>query len=134
MGKKGIPHRKWSKEEKMKIIKLHLEEHIPVCEIERQYSISNSLVCAWVKKYITEGEDALEPRNGNPYAALHTSKSLSEVERLRLIVAKQEVEIARLKKDIGWKELVQTRSTLLTAKRIRSHRRTQSEVSNRFSV
>ena len=67
MGKKGIPHRKWSKEEKMKIIKLHLEEHIPVCEIERQYSISNSLVCAWVKKYITEGEDALEPRNGNPY-------------------------------------------------------------------
>ena len=37
MGKKGIPHRKWSKEEKMKIIKLHLEEHIPVCEIERQY-------------------------------------------------------------------------------------------------
>ena len=43
MGKKGIPHRKWSKEEKMKIIKLHLEEHIPVCEIERQYSISNSL-------------------------------------------------------------------------------------------
>lgn len=74
------------------------EEHIPVCEIERQYSISNSLVCAWVKKYITEGEDALEPRNGNPYAALHTSKSLSEVERLRLIVAKQEVEIARLKK------------------------------------
>lgn len=134
MGKKGIPHRKWSKEEKMKIIKLHLEEHIPVCEIERQYSISNSLVCAWVKKYITEGEDALEPRNGNPYAALHTSKSLSEVERLRLIVAKQEVEIARLKKDIGWKELVQTRSTLLAAKRIRSHRRTQSEVSNRFSV
>lgn len=118
----------------MKIIKLHLEEHIPVCEIERQYSISNSLVCAWVKKYITEGEDALEPRNGNPYAALHTSKSLSEVERLRLIVAKQEVEIARLKKDIGWKELVQTRSTLLAAKRIRSHRRTQSEVSNRFSV
>lgn len=134
MGKQGIPHRKWSKEEKMKIIKLHLEEHIPVREIERQYSINNSLVCAWVKKYITEGEDALEPRNGNPYAALHTSKSLSEVERLRLIVAKQEVEIARLKKDIGWKELVQTRSTLLATKRIRSHRRTQGEVSNRFSV
>ena len=134
MGKKGVPHRKWSKEEKLKIVKLHLEEHIPVREIERQYSISNSLVCAWVKKYITEGEDALEPRNGNPYAALYTSKSLSEVERLRLIVAKQEVEIARVKKDIGWKELVQTRSTLLAAKRIRSHRRTQGEVSNRFSV
>jgi len=98
MGKRGIPHRKWSKEEKLKIVKLHLEEHMPVREIERQYSVSNGLVCAWTKKYIVEGADALEPRNGNPYAALHTSKSLSEVERLRLIIAKQEVEIARLKK------------------------------------
>lgn len=56
------------------------------------------MVSSWVKRYLQDGEDALEPRNGNPYAALHTSKSLSEVERLRLIVAKQEVEIARLKK------------------------------------
>ena len=98
MGKKGIPHRKWSKEEKQKIVKLHLEEHVPIREIERQYSVSNGLVCTWVKKYLTEGIDALEPRNGNPYAALHTSKSLSDVDRLRLIVAKQEIEIARLKK------------------------------------
>ena len=49
-------------------------------------------------RYLEEGAEALEPKNGNPYAALHTSKSLSEVERLRLIIAKQEVEIARLKK------------------------------------
>lgn len=115
MGKEGIPHRKWSKEEKMKIIKLHLEEHILVCEIERQYSISNSLVCAWVKKYITEGEDALEPRNGNPYAALHTGKSLSEAERLRLIVAKQEVEIARLKK-VYWVEGVGVNREFVTGR------------------
>ena len=27
MGKKGIPHRKWSKEEKLKIVKEHLEGH-----------------------------------------------------------------------------------------------------------
>ena len=50
------------------------------------------------KKYLSEGEDALVSRKGNPYAALHKCKSLSEIERLRLIVAKQEVEIARLKK------------------------------------
>ena len=98
MGKKGISHRKWSKEEKLKLVKLHLEEHVSVREIEQQYSVDHSLVSAWTKKYLSEGEDALEARNGNPYAALHTSKSLSEVERLRLIIAKQEVEIARLKK------------------------------------
>lgn len=96
--KKGVPHRKWSKEEKLKIVKLHLEEHISINEIGRQYSMGSGMVSSWVKKYLEEGEDALEPRKGNPYAALHTSKSLSELERLRLIVAKQEVEIARLKK------------------------------------
>ena len=98
MGKKGTPHRRYSKDEKLRIIKMHLDEHKSLMQIERETGIRNSLVSAWVKTYTEEGEDALEPHNGNPYAALHRSKSLSEVERLRLIVAKQEVEIARLKK------------------------------------
>lgn len=98
MSKKGVARRRWSKEEKLKIIRLHLDEHISTERIEKEYGVEHSLVSAWVKKYLEEGEDALEPHNGNPYAALHTSKSLSEVDRLRLIVAKQEVEIARLKK------------------------------------
>ena len=96
--KKGVPHRKWTKEEKIYFVKLHLEEHIAITEIERKHKVNHSLVSKWVSQYLQDGEDALEPRKGNPYAALHTSKSLSEVERLRLIVAKQEVEIARLKK------------------------------------
>ena len=98
MGKKGTPHRKFSKEEKQKYIKLHLEEHMSVQQIETEYGIGHALVSAWVKRYLEDGEDALEPHNGNPYAALYRSKSLSEVDRLRLLVAKQEVEIARLKK------------------------------------
>lgn len=98
MGKKGTPHRRYSKDEKMKYVRLHLDEHMSLTQIEKEYGIRNSLVGAWVKKYLEDGEDALEPHNGNPYAALHKSKSLTEVERLRLLVAKQEVEIARLKK------------------------------------
>ena len=98
MGKKGTPHRRWSKEEKLKYVRLHLEEHQSLRQIEQEHGVSNGLVSAWVKKYLEEGEEALEPHNGNPYAALHTSKSLSEVERLRLMVAKLEVENARLKK------------------------------------
>ncbi len=82
----------------MKYVRLHLDEHIPLRQIEREYGIRNSLVAEWVKRYLQDGDEALEPRNGNPYAALHRSKNLSEVERLRLLVAKQEVEIARLKK------------------------------------
>ena len=98
MSKKGIPHRKFSKEEKMKYVRLHLADHIPVRQIEKDYGVGASLISSWVKRYLQDGEEALEPHNGNPYAALHRSKNLSEIERLRLLVAKQEVEIARLKK------------------------------------
>ena len=98
MDKKGTPHRKFSKEEKMKYVRLHLDEHVALMQIEREYGIRNTLVSEWVRRYLQDGEDALESRNGNPYAALHRSKNLTEVERLRLLVAKQEVEIARLKK------------------------------------
>ena len=98
MGKKGTRHRKYSKDEKMKYVRLHLDEHMSLRQIGKEYGIGNALVGTWVKKYLEEGENALEPHNGNPYAALHRSKSLTEVERLRLLVAKQEVEIARLKK------------------------------------
>lgn len=96
--KKGVIPRKWSKEEKLRLVQLHLDEHKPLRQIGKEYSVSSGLVSTWVKKYLEEGETALDPHIGNPYAALHRSKSLSEVERLRLIVAKQEVEIARLKK------------------------------------
>ena len=98
MAKKGIPHRKWSKEEKLKMIRIHLDEHVSIEQIEKKYNVSHSLVSHWVKVFLEDGEDALEPHKGNPYAALHRSKSLSEVERLRLMVAKLEVENARLKK------------------------------------
>ena len=115
MGQKGTPHRKWSKEEKLRFVRLHLDEHIAIREIERRYGVRNSLVSAWVKRYLEDGEEALEPKNGNPYAALHTSKSLSEVERLRLIIAKQEVEIARLKKGY-WVEGVGANKEYVTGK------------------
>ena len=100
MGKKGTPHRKFSKEEKLRIVKMHLEENKSIKEIERKQGIGHSRVSAWVRKYIEEGEEGLAPKGhkGNPYAALHTSKNLSELERLRLTVAKQEIEIERLKK------------------------------------
>ena len=58
------------------------------------------MICRWTKEYLSGGEAVFEPktRPGNKFAALHRSKNLSELERLRLLVAKQEIEIARLKK------------------------------------
>ena len=84
----------------MEIVKKHLENHISVRTLEKEYGAEHGMICRWVKEYIADGEGGLEPkqRPGNKFAALHRSKNLSELERLRLLVAKQEIEIARLKK------------------------------------
>ena len=54
------------------------------------------------------GEAALEnkKKTGNHFSALYASRNLTQVERLELTVAKQKVEIARLKKDICQKGVV----------------------------
>ena len=98
--RKGQKKRIWTPAQKLEIVNKHLEEHISVCTLEKEYGAEHGMICRWVKEYISGGEAGLEPkkRPGNRYAALHRSKNLSELERLRLLVAKQEIEIARLKK------------------------------------
>ena len=95
---KGGKNRKWTVEEKKRIVDRHLQEHIPIKQIAQEEQISHGMLSNWINRYLDGGEDALAKRPGNPYAALYTSKHISEEDRLRLIIAKQEVEIARLKK------------------------------------
>ena len=98
--RKGQKKRIWTPAQKLEIVNKHLEEHISVCTLEKEYGAEHGMICRWVKEYLSGGEAGLEPkkRPGNRFAALHRSKNLSELERLRLLVAKQEIEIARLKK------------------------------------
>lgn len=102
MASKGQKFRKWSFEEKLRIVKRHIDDHVSVRQLAREEAVRHTSICEWVKRYQQAGEEGLRPqsgkRSGNPYAALHTSKSLTEVERLRLLVMKQEIEIERLKK------------------------------------
>ena len=97
---KGRKNRKWTPEQKLEIVHKHLDDHISVKKLEKEYQVEHSTICRWTKKYLVGGEAAFEPKSrpGNKFAALHQSKNLTEVERLRLLVAKQEIEIARLKK------------------------------------
>ena len=96
---KGGKNRKWTVEEKLRIINRHLEGHLPMKQVAKEEDISSGMLSNWIHRYLEGGEAALAKRQGgNPYAALHTSKHLTEEDRLRLIIAKQEVEIARLKK------------------------------------
>ena len=99
MASKGQKFKKWSFEEKLRIVKRNTEDHISSKQLAKEESTTDGMICRWVREYEENGEDGLRSkRQGNPYAALHTSKSLTEIERLRLLVAKQEIEIERLKK------------------------------------
>ena len=98
--KKGQKKKKWTIAQKLEIVHKHLDEHISVRTLAKEYETDTGMISRWTKEYLSGGEAAFEPktRPGNKFAALHRSKNLSEVERLRLLVAKQEIEIARLKK------------------------------------
>ena len=52
MGKKGTPHRRFSKEEKLRIRKTHLEELKSVMQIERETGILVMIVPAEITQLI----------------------------------------------------------------------------------
>ena len=114
--KKGQTKRNWTKEQKLAIIKRYYEEHISAGSLAKEYDADKGMLCRWIRSYNKHGEAAFDSkshRQGNPFSALHTSKSITEIDRLRLQLAKLEIENERLKKDTKRKELVQTRSSLL---------------------
>lgn len=97
---KGGTNRKWTAEQKFQLIQDYLLSDIGFKPFADNHGISRSLFQSWLNKYYENGFEGLNRKqgSGNKFAALHTSKSLSETERLQLIIAKQEIEIERLKK------------------------------------
>ena len=98
---KGGNNRQWTNEQRLKYVLLCEENHIPVRQVARENNVPYGTLDGWVRKYQTGGVQALNPEklhSGNRFSALHTSKSLSEIDRLRLLVEKLEIENERLKK------------------------------------
>ena len=117
--KKGQKKRVWTPEQKSEIVHKHLDDHISVKKLEKEYQVEHSTICRWTKEYLQGGESVFEPkpRLGNKFAALHRSKNLSELDRLRLLVEKQEIEIARLKKGY-WVEGVGVNRVYVTGQEV----------------
>ena len=72
-------------------------------EIAQENGMVHRNVQRWIRDYQEHGEGYFYQehrgnRSGNPYAALHTKKNLSELERLELENLKLRIEIERLKK------------------------------------
>lgn len=98
---KGGKNRKWTNEERLKYVLMCEEENNPVCTLAREEGIPRGTLQQWVNRYRKGGEEALNPEKmhpGNHFSALHSSKSLSEKERLILLVEKLQIENERLKK------------------------------------
>lgn len=97
---KGGKNRRWSKEEKLRIVRRYYDERISQPELSESEGISKGHLWTWISKYQENGEEGLEnkKKTGNKFSALHTSKKISEVERLKLELMKKDIEIERLKK------------------------------------
>ena len=100
---KGRKNLMRSPEEKEQIVLKYLNGNMSISALAREVVINDRVLGAWIRKYEKDGIEGLESKtgkcgSGNPYAALQTKKNLTEVERLRLELAKKEVECERLKK------------------------------------
>ena len=99
-GKKNLMR---SLEEKEAIVRRCLDENIPFQKLGKELGITDTSISTWVRAYEINGVDGLKSKtgkcgSGNPYSALFNKKNLTEIERLRLELAKKEVECERLKK------------------------------------
>jgi len=97
---KGGKNKYWSKEEKLKLIKEHLETHVSTLEITNREHISNGMYNNWLRKYLELGEKGLENKKkpGNPLSKYSNKKNLTNMEKLEYENMKLRIENERLKK------------------------------------
>ena len=97
---KGGKNRKWTYEDRAYVISIYLDEHLSMAQIAIKEDIQLGTVRGWIYRFFEKGEEGLvnQKKTGNQFAALHSSKSLTEVERLELEILRRDIEIERLKK------------------------------------
>ena len=97
---KGGKNKYWSKEEKLKLIKEHLDNNVSTNEITTREKISNGMYNNWLKKYLEFGEKGLENKKkpGNPLSKYIHKKELTDIEKLEYENMKLRIENERLKK------------------------------------
>ena len=84
---KGGKNKYWSKEEKLKLIKEHVEQHVSTLEITTREKINNGMYNNWLKKYLEFGEAGLENKKkpGNPLSKYIHKKKKKKITITHLI-------------------------------------------------
>ncbi|MBR1531613.1 MAG: transposase, partial [Eubacterium sp.] len=98
-------NRKYTPEFKIQCIKDILEGKKSQIEVSQENGMAKTNLIRWIRNYQEHGEEYFYEEHrgkgsgtGNPYAALHRKKNLSELERLELENLKLRIENERLKK------------------------------------
>ncbi|WP_181950065.1 helix-turn-helix domain-containing protein [Erysipelothrix piscisicarius] len=97
---KGGLNNKWTYEDRIKVVTRHIDEHISAAKLSQETGIPKGTINGWIDRFMRDGKEGLKnkKKTGNHFSALHTSKSLTEIERLQLEILKRDIEIARLKR------------------------------------
>ncbi|MBR2710988.1 MAG: transposase [Bacilli bacterium] len=97
---KGGRNKTYTKEEKLKYVKMMIDEGYSSLRIEKEFGISHSLTDVWRRKYLRFGEDSLENQKkpGNPLCKYQNKKNLTKEEQLEYENMKLRIENELLKK------------------------------------
>lgn len=58
-GSSGVTRRKWTIDQKLRLVKLYLDEHQSYRSLEAEYQINRGVIHTWVKRFIEIGLDGL---------------------------------------------------------------------------
>jgi len=93
----------YTDEEKLEIIKDHIDNQIPIRACTAKYNVSATSLVYWLRRYREKGKDGLKPmigkyRGKNKGRPKGTFKPRTSIEALQKENLKLQVEIERLKK------------------------------------
>ncbi len=92
----SLIRRRFSKSEKLEIVKLSMESDSSFESIDLQYKIHPNSIYRWRKQFLLHADQAF-PGNGNKVL----SEEQKEIERLRRVNSELELEKEILKKALG---------------------------------
>lgn len=102
MGKKGVPHRRFTQEFKVQVVRENLDDGKSIDVLASQYEIEPRLLKQWRTIYLTQGEEGLaaKPKGRPSGSVLGRPKTIfeSELDRLRYENARLQMENLILKK------------------------------------
>jgi len=98
------PRRQFSSLEKVKILREHLIDHVPVSQVCEKYQIQHTLFYAWQRTFFENGTAAFERQPSHPRVSVEQKKITQLEQKLQRkdeVMAELMTEHIMLKKSLG---------------------------------